>query len=421
MKTAGIIAEYNPFHNGHRYQMEQARELTGADYIITAMSGDFVQRGTPAILDKHTRTKAALLSGSDLVIELPVTAACASAEYFAVSGVELLGKAGADVICYGCETQNEELMAALVFALTEESDCFFHMVSDALKKGCNYPQARQEALCEFLYTWDREEIADFLSSPNNILALEYEKAIAGWNKTHDRKLCGCAIPRAGEGYYSTDVHAEFISATAIRHSAFAVRAPFLLYPRLWSRVPYSSLMSLVNARRRGQLADADAFSGVLYERLLSLQESGYEKFADCTPALSARIQNELWQYLGFRSFAMLLKSRDVTYTRVCRVLMHILLGITKDDYARLQGGNGILYLRILGFKKEASPLLSSVSQKAPVPLVTKVADASKILDSDALQLFKKDLYAADLYRGIISVQCNEVLANEYTTALVIIP
>ncbi len=147
----------------------------------------------------------------------------------------------------------------------------------------------------------------------------------------------------------------------------------------------------------------------------------HEKFADCTPALSAKIRNELWQYLGFRSFAALLKSRDVTYTRVCRVLLHILLGITKDDYKRLQGGNGILYLRILGFKKEASPLLSAVSKKAPVPLVTKVADASKILHPNALQLFEKDLYAASLYRGVISLQCNEVLPNEYTTSPVIIP
>ena len=422
MKTAGIIAEYNPFHNGHKYQIEQVKEETGADFVVIAMSGDFVQRGTPAVLDKHTRTKAALLSGADLVFELPVTAACASAEYFAAAGVELLGKTGiVDVICYGCETENKELMDALVFALTEEADCFSHIISDALKRGYTYPRARQEALCEFLPAWDDEEIAGFLSSPNNILALEYEKAIACWNKTHSHKLYGHSVLRVGEGYYSTDVHAEFISATAIRKKVFDTPAPFLLYATLHSRIPYASLSALVNAKRRNQLADMDAFSSALFLRLLFLQESGYEKFADCSPSLSGKIQNELWQYLGFRPFAALLNSKELTYSRVCRVLLHILLGITDEDYKQIKTGEGISYLRMLGFKKQASSLLSAISKKASVPLVSKVADASQILDEKAMQQFGKDLYAAELYRGVISTQCNEVLSNEYTTALVIVP
>lgn len=421
MKTAGIIAEYNPFHNGHRYQFEQVRKETGADYIIIAMSGDFVQRGTPAILDKHTRAKTALLSGANLVCELPVTASCASAEYFAAAGVELLGKAGVDVICYGCESEDEELMQAITAALTEESDCFSHMVSDALKRGCSYPQARQEALCEFLVTYDNEEIEDFLSSPNNILALEYEKAILNWNKTHSHKLSRHIILRVGESYNSTNIHAEFISATAVRQAVFKNHAPFLLYPKLGSKVPYCSLSALVNARRRTQLADMDAFSGALYQKLLSLKEEGYEKFADCSPSLSARIQNELWQYLGFGPFVSLLKSKDLTYTRICRVLLHILLDITKEDYANIQRGESISYLRILGFSRESSPLLSETAKTAPVPLVTKVADAVHILDAQAIKQFEKDLRAADLYRGIISVQCHEVLSNEYNTPLVIIP
>lgn len=422
MKTAGIIAEYNPFHNGHKYQIEQIREEAGADFVVAAMSGDFVQRGAPAVMDKHTRAKSALLSGADLVLELPVTAACASAEYFAAAAVELLGKTGiVDIICYGCETENKELMDALVLALNEEADCFSHMVCDALKKGYSYPKARQEALCEFLPAWDDEEIADFLSSPNNILALEYEKAIACWNKTYSHKLCGYPVLRVGEGYYSTDVRAEFISATAIRKKAFDTPAPFLLYATLHSRMPYASLSALVNAKRRNQLADMDAFSSALFLQLLSKQETGYEEFADCSPSLSGKIQNNLWQYLGFYPFATLLNSKELTYSRVCRVLLHILLGITNEDYERIKNGEGISYLRMLGFKKQASPLLSSIHKKASVPLVSKVADAEKILDETAMKQLDKDLYAAELYRGIISAQCHEVLSNEYTTEIVIVP
>lgn len=422
MKAVGIIAEYNPFHNGHKYQIKQAKEETAADFAVIAMSGDFVQRGQPAIMDKHTRAKAALSSGADLVLELPVTAACASAEYFAAAAVELLGKTGVvDVICYGCESQNEDLMSHLVSALNEESACFSHMISGHLKKGCSYPKARQEALCEFLPEWDDEEIADFISSPNNILALEYERAIARWNQGHSHKLCGHPILRVGEGYYSTDVRAEFISATAVRQKVFRTPAPFLLYAVLGARVPYASLSSLVNAKRRSQLAGPEAFSPALFQRLLSLQETGYENFADCSPSLSGRIQNNLWQYLGFCSFATLLNSRELTYGRICRVLFHILLNITNGDYEQIKNGNGILYLRMLGFRKEASPLLSAISKKASVPLLSKVADADRILNDNAMKQFGKDLYAAELYRGIISAQCHEVLSNEYTTELVIIP
>lgn len=139
MKTAGIIAEYNPFHNGHQYQIETVRHLTGADFVIVAMSGDFLQRGVPAIADKYTRTRMALLGGADLVLELPAVWATASAEYFAAGGVQLLGKTGVvDTLCYGCETPEKELMQAIVEVLSKNASDYQMLVSYNMKQEIRF-------------------------------------------------------------------------------------------------------------------------------------------------------------------------------------------------------------------------------------------------------------------------------------------
>ena len=197
MKTAGIIAEYNPFHNGHQYQIETVRHLTGADFVIVAMSGDFLQRGVPAIADKYTRTRMALLGGADLVLELPAVWATASAEYFAAGGVQLLGKTGVvDTLCYGCETPEKELMQAIVEVLSKNASDYQMLVSYDMKQGNPFPVARSHALCSLLPSFSSDAVSSFLASPNNILALEYEKAIARWNSinsVHDHILSSMPV------------------------------------------------------------------------------------------------------------------------------------------------------------------------------------------------------------------------------------
>ena len=159
VKTAGIIAEYNPFHNGHQYQMETVRHLTGADFVIVAMSGDFMQRGVPAIADKYTRTRMALLGGADLVLELPAVWATASAEYFAAGGVQLLGKTGVvDTLCYGCETPEKELMQAIVEVLSKNASDYQMLVSYNMKQGNPFPVARSHALCSLLPSFSSDAV-----------------------------------------------------------------------------------------------------------------------------------------------------------------------------------------------------------------------------------------------------------------------
>ncbi len=422
MKTAGIIAEYNPFHNGHKYQLEEVRTQTGADYMIIAMSGDFLQRGVPAIVDKYTRTRMALSCGADLVLELPAVWACSSAEYFAAGGVQLLGKTGVvNQICYGSEKVNQTLIHTLTDTLCNKHQIVSDMISAFQKEGLSYPAARSQAMCALLPEIHPSEITSFLATPNNILALEYEKSIARWNATNDHRLSGYAIQRIGEGYHSCRLEGSYVSATAIRKQLFQSDSTDESLPRqLAGTMPAAARDLLAHSARNHLLLDTDDFSAMLYARLWSFADTGYEIFADCNAELSNKIKRNLNHFPGYTQFAQLLKSKNLTYARICRVLLHILLDIKQEDYLRIGTGSCIPYLRILGFRKEAAPLLSAIKKKASVPLVTKVADASNILDADAQSLFSIDIKVADLYRTVASLHCQKQFPNEYEQGPVIL-
>lgn len=432
MQVAGIIAEYNPFHNGHRYQLDSVRRETKADYIIIAMSGDFLQRGVPAILDKHTRTRMALENGADLVLELPTRWATASAEYFASAGVMLLGKTGVtNLICYGCEEVNPALMQTFVRTLGSDSDAFSLALNNFLKMGDSYPLARSKALCQLLPEQNHTAVKNFLASPNNILGLEYEKAMAQWNSLHSRKLKGHPIQRVGQGYHSTRLDTTCASATAIRklllestpsdspdrQAQSASSELPVRHSKLQKNVPENVFHALLQADQSHLLLDSDDFSQALYTRLWSLKECGYTQFADCSEELSNKIAHSLDRFLCVTQFADLLKSKNLTYTRICRALLHILLDIKREDYLY----PGMPYLRVLGFRKASAPLLTAIKKEASVPLVTKVSDASRILDPAAQLLLAQDIRCADLYRGIAMMHSGLLLPNEYSQEIVIVP
>ena len=214
MKVAGVITEYNPFHNGHKYQLEQIKRQTSADYIVVVMSGDFVQRGEPAIIDKYERTRMALLSGADLVLELPSVFATASAEFFAGGGVSVLKNTGvADMLCYGVESVDHELTKLVAGVLKNPPAEYSASLARLIQGGMSFPAARSRALCECFqdnYDISLEKLDTFIASPNNILAIEYEKALM------DCDITGFPIQRIGEGYHSTNSTSEFSSATAVR-------------------------------------------------------------------------------------------------------------------------------------------------------------------------------------------------------------
>ena len=416
MKVAGVITEYNPFHNGHKYQLEQIKRQTSADYIVVAMSGNFVQRGEPAIIDKYERTRMALLSGADLVLELPSVFATASAEFFARGGVSVLKNTGVvDTLCYGVESVDHELTTLVAGVLKNPPGAYSASLARLIQDGMSFPAARSRALCEYFrdtYDSASEKLDAFIASPNNILAIEYEKALM------DCDITGFPIKRIGEGYHSTDSTCEFSSATAVRRVISTVHntanhltvdssntSQYGNLTVLNTLMPADCAKILTHCVSNGNIVFPDAISDLLYYRLISERNVGYEKYADCTKELSAKIVKNIYKYESFTQFCDLLKSKNLTYTRISRVLTHILLGIENDDFNICMDNP---YLRILGFKKSSGELMHLLKKRASVPIITKVADAP-------YELISKDIFAADSYGRL----CHSNY-NEFTHGIVII-
>lgn len=406
MKVCAIIAEYNPFHCGHEYQIQQARKQTNADYVIVIMSGYFTQRGTPAIVDKYTRAHMALLGGADLVLELPTLFATASAEHFAKEGVSLLSQTGVvDTLVYGTEESDATLISEIAKALSCLTAKDYEAIAALQKTGISFPVARANYLSAQMS--DSKASLSCMTKPNNILAIEYEKAL----QTNQSTMRSCAIQRQGMDYHAQQGEG-FASATAIRQKLLDSSDNHYICASKEAGATTSLLpapTAFLLQSYSNKLMTENDLSALLYYKLLLHKDTGYTAFADCSQMLSDKIAKNLSAYTGFLPFVELLKSKELTYTRISRVLLHILLQHTKEDYQVYANGNHG-YLRILGFKKEASPLLSAIKQNASLPIITKLADAKESLNFQSYALLEKDLFAADLYNHL----SGQTTYNEYT-------
>ena len=371
MNVVGIIAEYNPFHEGHAYQIQKAKEQCGAEFAVVVMNGDFVQRGDPAIFDKYTRTKEALLGGADLIFELPVRFGLSSAGDFAMGGVLALNALPfVTHLCFGTETGDlTPLLQAATF-LCDEPDSYRTRVKHFVKQGILYPKARSLALAAEsglpTETWD---------SPNNILGLEYCVAL---QKLHS-KIKPFTIRREGQGYHDNDTPAlsDFPSATFLREK-------------------------IRKAGEKENLSLSD-FSSLIGYSLLTAKDLC--RIKDITPDLSDRIRNELPKYREINEFVKTIKNPSLTTGRIKRSFFQCLFDIEKEEPV-------MPYLRVLGMKKEASSLLSQ-KENASCQILTKLAFDVPKMDDTAKKLFAKDLLASDLYRQVFCHKYNQTLPNEY--------
>lgn len=371
MNVVGIIAEYNPFHKGHAYQIQKAKEQCGAEFAVVVMNGDFVQRGEPAIFDKYTRTKEALLGGADLIFELPVRFGLSSAGDFAMGGILALNALPfVTHLCFGTETGDlTPLLQAATF-LCDEPDSYRTRVKHFVKQGILYPKARSLALAAEsglpTETWD---------SPNNILGLEYCVAL---QKLHS-KIKPFTIRREGQGYHDNDTPAlsDFPSATFLRKQ-------------------------IRKAGEKENLSLSD-FSSLIGYSLLTAKDLC--RIKDITPDLSDRIRNELPKYREINEFVKIIKNPSLTTGRIKRSFFQCLFDIEKEEPV-------MPYLRVLGMKKEASSLLSQ-KENASCQILTKLAFDVPKMDDTAKKLFAKDLLASDLYRQVFCHKYNQTLPNEY--------
>lgn len=466
MKVVGIIAEYNPFHFGHQYQLDRIREETGADYIVIAMSGDFVQRGEPAIFDKYTRAQMALQAGADLVLELPSCFAVSSAEDFAACGVALLDRLGVvDMLCFGSELGSVKELSAVAEILADETPEYTDMLKELLRQGQSFPAARSQALASLLSDHPDSVIAqadwnEILSASNNTLGIEYLKALKRRNSSmipvtiQRRGQCytDCALPGIKEQavicqdstsfdsvsfdsalFNSASLDsaslgsAHFASATAIRSAFYDGHYEEAMehMPFFPVEVPGNSMATVITSASHVQscpMVYPKDISGLLNMKLLELARDGQDltAFSDVSRELADRIGKQTLSFASFPERVAALKTRQYTYTRVSRALLHILLNITDEQIQNSRALDYAPYARVLGFRRPSAALMKEIKQNADLPLITKTADAQSLLDAAAYEMLQHDFFCSHLYQSLQQQKGGICPLNEYTHSPVLL-
>ena len=441
MKTAGIIAEYNPFHKGHEYQIRYTKERLKADYVIVSMSGDYVQRGTPALISKHARAEMALRCGADLVLEMPVSISTASAEAFAMGGVSLLDGLGVvDMLCFGSESGEISALKELAEILVEEPEEYKKLLKSFLSEGLTFPAARSQALTEYfknprnfngddfdgVLTPLLNEVTQILNTPNNILGIEYCKALLRLNS----QIRPVTIRREGMGYHETTVpegdsassSPDLQSSTDFFASATAIRS-LIQNPE----GDHSEAISDINNPvRNADTKTANILSSQIppdafyvFKKALDSGEfltenvESLSSYMDVSEDLARRIINQQNFLLSFSQSVSVLKTRELTQTRIQRALLHIILNIhtapTQTPFAR-----------VLGFRRESSELLSQIKQHSRIPLITKLADAQNLLDSEGNQILSETVFSSNLYEKLLCLKTGRKFCHESQKQLIIL-
>lgn len=388
MKVAGVIAEYNPFHNGHAYHLKETRERLKADYVIVVMSGNYVQRGAPTILDKYSRAEMALRSGADLVLELPTCFATASAEYFAFGGVSILDKLNiVDYLCFGTESLDKkknlldsedgkafdfsesvqegltEKFVKIAKLMNEEPEDFKRIFRESMKNGLSYAAARSKAVGLTLGT----EYAEIIDLSNNILAVEYLRSLLRLNS----KIQAEPIPRMLAAHHNSMITDGFSSATAIRNAIFNKYD----FNSIAATVPEDAFNILMDAYLVTFPIFRDDFSQVVGYKILKAK--GPEEIAEyfgIKDDLANRIYNLRSDYKSFNQFRELIATKSVNQATASRALMHIALGTKKKAMKDFLDYDAIKAVKVLGFRDESKELLSMIKKSADIQMVTKLAD-----------------------------------------------
>ena len=398
-KVLGIVAEYNPFHNGHIYHLQKAKELSGADYTVCVMSGNFVQRGNTAILNKWKRAEMAILNGVDLVIELPTVYSVASAESFSLGAIKVLESLKiVDSISFGTETEDFAALNNLSGIMNEEPKKYKDLLSEELKKGLSYPKARENAL--MLYLNDNMRYSNILNGPNNILAIEYLKALKKV-KSHIQPV---PIKREKVYYNDNTIIDDFASATAIRELLKNGN-----FGEIRKVVPIDTYKILSEETDLGNvvLGIEEFEKQILYNlRKMSIEEIA--NLPDVTEGLEHSIKNAACFSNNIKDLLNIVKTKRYTSTRLQRILICALLGITKNDVAMSKKMTP--YVRILGFSERGRELISQITKANPkLELITSV---KKFQDKNKNKTYKRlldiDIFSTDVY----AMACkNDYIAN----------
>ncbi len=412
-RVLGIIAEYNPFHNGHMYHLQKAKEQSGAQYCICVMSGNFVQRGNTSIVNKWKKAEMALLNGVDLVIELPTIYSVASAEGFSLGAIKLLNNLKiVDAISFGTETSDFAALNNISSIVNEEPMKYKSILNSELKKGLSFPKARENAL--MLYLNDNKRYDNILNTPNNILAIEYLKALKKIKSTIQ------PIPVKREKVYYNDnvIVDEFASATAIRK---------LLknedFSEIRKVVPKSTYQILKKETELGNVVlDLSRYEKEIIYNLRRMTVSEIAELPDVNEGLEHSLKNAANYSNDITNLINIVKTKRYTVTRIQRILICALLGITKRDVGMAKKAEP--YIRVLGFNEKGKELISRINNQNPkATVITSVKKFQDKNNNNKNSKIYKRLLDIDIFStNVYTMACkSESLANlDYTKNMVIL-
>ena len=396
MRATGVVVEHNPFHNGHLYHIKESRKNTGADVVIAVMSGNFLQRGEPALVDKWSRTKMALQGGVDIVIELPYVFATAQASDFAKGSIALLEAAGCSDFCFGSEQGSIEPFINTYDLITSQQESYQHSINQFMKTGMSYPKALNEAYADLIKGYNQPFVD--LSQPNNILGYHYIEAAYHLQAS----IKPVTIQRIVSGYHDDVLPGQSIaSATGIRKVIFNDQGISDLTPLL----PKASLQNIVEWQSNiGSFGSWQHFYPYLRFQIIRSSIEQLASYAEVTEGIEYLLKEAAQKSNTFENFMEVVKSKRYTWTRIQRMLTHIYTGFTWDD---LKQASCPTYLRLLGMTEMGQRYLNEHKKNLSLPLVSRVG---AVKDS----MLSHDIKATDLYTlGIQSHAFNQPIGRDY--------
>ncbi|WIF94603.1 nucleotidyltransferase [Caminicella sporogenes] len=392
MKILGIIAEYNPFHNGHKYHLNKSLKITGATHTIAVMSGNFLQRGEPALFDKWERAKMCIKEGLDLVIELPTIYACNSAEFFAKGSISILNSLNiVDYICFGSESGKIENLKNIADILCDEPKEYKLLLKKYLNTGITFPKARELALKEYLKQFSILNMKeDVLNSPNNILAIEYLKALKQLNSS----IKPITIERIKADYNSDKFYENICSATAIRK--------FLLnnldkIDTLKNVIPENSFEILIDniLKSKGPIFIHD-LEQIIFYKLRTASPNDLKQIHDINEGLENRLKKACLISNSLKELIDNIKTKRYALTRIQRILINSLINITKSDIELIKKDFQPKYLRILGFSKKGTDIIKMIKKSCDIPIITNLKQYYP-QDKIAKRILEIDIISSDIY------------------------
>lgn len=404
MNVLAIIAEYNPMHNGHVFQINEAKKITNADFVITCMGGNFTQRGNTSIVSKFEKTKMALLNGSDMVIELPTVYSVSSSENFAYGAIKILKELNfVTHISFGIEEEDIQKLQDIADILQNEPVEYCKILKEQLDLGVSYPKARAKAVSIYLNDNKYETI---MQGSNNILAIEYLKQM----KKQKVNFVPIGIKRNKVSYNSTRIIENYASSSAIRK---------LIYNNDLNQIknvmPKSAYDILIENLKNGTFnIDLNNYSKIIIYKLRTMTLKQIAELPDVNEGLENIIKASAEKTNDLSELINLIKSKRYTQTRIQRILIYTLLNITKQDMKISKKTSP--YIRVLGCTKNGQKLLKEIPQNRLITSLYKYEQNK--LNKNVKRMLEIDKYSTNIYT--IPYNGNSTANSDYTNRFIII-